>query len=245
MGLPLVFIPGLTEYKESFLFQFSGLRDRYRVISYDVRAGDNPDILALAEDLGKLLDGLRLPSAVIAGHSFGGLIAQQFAQLHPDRTTALVLISTFAKAPDTNQGKLLRYMSSAHIGEEEGVIAGLKRVLGLAQPVASNDEDDHFGWVAKQAAKTTSATVSERIRAIRQFDSRPWLEQVWVPLLILVGQNDRPPFLSAAQMIQRGTPDSVVEVIEGAAHFPHIERLDLVNSYIDDFIGSRLMSLVD
>lgn len=149
VGLPLVFIPGLTEYKESFLFQFSGLRDKYRVISYDVRAGDNPDVLALAEDLGKLLDGLRLPSAVIAGHSFGGLIAQQFAQLHPDRTTALVLMSTFAKAPDTKQGKLLRYMSSAHIGEEEGVVAGLKRMLGLAQTVVSNDEDDHFGWVAK------------------------------------------------------------------------------------------------
>ena len=154
-------------------------------------------------------------------------------------------MSTFAKAPDTKQGKLLRYMSSAHIGEEEGVVAGLKRMLGLAQTVVSNDEDDHFGWVAKQAAKTTSATVGERIRAIRQFDSRPWLEQVWVPLLVLVGQNDRPPFLSAAQMIQRGTPDSIVEVIEDAAHFPHIERHDLVTSYIDDFIGSRLMSMVD
>lgn len=244
VGLPLILIPGITEYKESFLYQFRGMSDKYRVISYDVRASGSQDIAAHSEDLAKLLDGLRLPSAVIAGHCFGGLIAQQFAQAHPDRTTALILISTFAKAPDNNQGKLLRYMSSAHIGEEEGTVAAVKRAIGMAK-LPQYDPEDHLGWVAKQAAKTSQRTINERIRAIRAFDSRPWLEQIWAPLLLLVGQHDRPPFLSAAQMIQRGTPDSVVEVIEGAAHFPHIERHDLVNSYIDDFIGSRLMSLVD
>lgn len=244
-GLPMVFIPGVTEYKESFDFQLRGLSDRYRIISYDVRpTGDQETIKDLAEDLAKILDGLRLASAVIAGHCFGGLIAQQFASLYPERTTALVLISTFAKAPDPSQSKLLRYMSSAHQEDPAGALARLARFVGLA-PRPEYDPDSFLDWVAMQAAKTSSQCVHSRIRMTRAFDSRPWLEQLWMPLLILVGQNDRPPFLSAAQMIQHATPDSCLEVIEGTGHFPHIQRHDLVNLYIDDFIKTRLLSLVD
>ncbi|MEI6913663.1 MAG: alpha/beta hydrolase [Armatimonadota bacterium] len=247
VGLPIIFIPGITEYKESFDFQLRGLSDRYRVISYDVRSttdAKESSIESLAQDLAGFLDSLRLASAVIAGHCFGGLIAQQFAMTWPERTTALVLMSTFAKAPDPSQAKLLRYMSSAHQNDPEGALARLAKFLGMTQP-EEFDEDDFLGWVAKQSAKTPQATINARIRAIRQFDSRPWLEQLWKPLLMMVGENDRPPFLSAAQMIQRSTPDSVVEVMEGCDHFPHIARHDTTNLYIDDFIKSRLISLVE
>ncbi|MCC6485683.1 MAG: alpha/beta hydrolase [Armatimonadetes bacterium] len=245
VGLPMVFIPGITEYKESFEFQFRGLSDRYRVISYDVRTTSGSETIEdLAEDLAKLLDSLRLASAVIAGHSFGGLIAQQFAYLHPERTTALVLLSTFAKAPDPSQAKLLRYMSSGHQNDPEGAMARLARFVGLG-PKPVFDPDSFLDWVAMQTAKTPLSCVHSRIKMIRDFDSRPWLEQLWMPLLALVGQHDRPPFLSATQMIQRATPDSCLEVVEDTGHFPHIQRHDLVNLYIDDFLKTRLLSLVD
>ncbi len=247
VGLGIVFIPGITEYKESFQFQLRGLSDRYRVISYDVRTSESGapiGIQELSKDLGNLMDGLRVPSAVIVGHCFGGLIAQHFAMEHPDRTTALVLMSTFAKAPDQNHAKLLRYMSSGHQDDPDSAIEKLKDILGLRPPKVY-DEDDHLDWVVKQSAKTSPTAIQSRINMAREFDSRPWLDQLWMPLLLLVGQHDRPAFLSAAQMMQRATPDSTLEVIDGAGHFPHIERHDLVNYYIDDFVGTRLTSLIE
>jgi hypothetical protein len=38
-GMPIVFIPGLAEFKEAFAYQTRGLHEHYRVISYDVRRG--------------------------------------------------------------------------------------------------------------------------------------------------------------------------------------------------------------
>lgn len=248
IGLPIVFVPGLTEYKESFQFQLRGLSDRYRVIAYDVRPASpttpNYDIDVLTNDLGKLLDSLRIPSAVIAGHSFGGLIAQRFAHLHPERTTALVLISTFSKAPLHWQGKLLRYMSASHLDEPDSFWARLMLSMGFAKP-KEYEEDDFLGWVKLQAAKTSHETVAARIKVVKQFDSRSFLDSFWMPVLLAVGQHDHAPFLAAAQMIERFAPDSLLEVIEGTGHFPHIERHDLLNYAIDDFIGSRLSALID
>ncbi len=247
VGLPLVLIPGIEEYKESFLYQLRGLSDRYRVVSYDVRDasdGNCGDIEVLVQDLSNLMNTLRLTSAVIGGHSFGGLIAQQFAKTYPQRTSALLLISSFAKAPTQNNGKLLRYMGSGHRYEPESTGARLMKALGFAKPPEYNPED-HLDWVATQAAKTAPATVQARLHIAKTFDSRPWLEQLWMPLMAVVGQHDRPPFLSAAQMIQRATPDSEVEVIPDTEHFPHIQRHDLVNNSIDDFLSARLVSLID
>ena len=247
VGLPLVFIPGIEEYKESFDYQLRGLSDRYRVLAYDVREhedGQAGDLSVLVEDLARLLDRLRLPGAVIAGHSFGSLIAQLFARTYPERTTALILISGCAKAPTQNPHTLLRYLGSGHILEPESGWERLLIRLGLRKP-EEPELEEHLAWVSKQAAKTSQATLRDRLTIVRQFDSRPWLERLWMPLLLIVGQHDRPPFLSAAQLLQHLTPDSVVEVVEGAAHFPHIERHDLTNAFIDEFLAARLTSLVD
>lgn len=246
VGLPLIFIPGLTEYKESFDYQLRGLSDRYRVISYDVRPGGGSDytIASLADDLTRFMDSLRISSAVIAGHCFGGLIAQEFARTHPERAAALVLISSFAKAPTHSNSKLLRMMSSGHQNDPEGWWAKLLISLGMIKkrPIS---HDEYLAWVSMQAAKTPADSVKERLRVVRHFDSRKWLEQLWMPTLLLVGEYEQPAFLSSAQMIQRGAPESIVEVIEESGHYPHIERHDQVNLYMDEFLHRRLMSLIE
>lgn len=247
VGLPVIFIPGITEYKESFDFQLRGLSDRYRVISYDVRSASDGGMLsieALATDLCRLMEALRLSSSVIVGHSFGGLIAQQFAQMYPDRTASLVLISTFAKAPDHNSGKLMRLMSSGKMSEPESAWKRFKISLGMEKPETIAPEE-FLGWVSMQSAKTTQATVQSRLDAIKHFNSLPWLEHLWKPLLIISGELDRTPILSAAQMLYRATADSALEVVPGVGHFSHIERHDMVNQFIDDFVGKRLVSLVE
>lgn len=71
-----------------------------RVVSYD-RAGfgssDEADHAAsaadAADDLARLLDAMRVDgSVVLAGHSFGGLIARVFEQRHSGRVAGLVLV---------------------------------------------------------------------------------------------------------------------------------------------------------
>lgn len=247
VGLPLICIPGIEEYKESFLYQLRGLSDHYRVISYDLREAadgqaDNADVLA--EDLKKFMDSLRLSAAVVIGHCFGGLVAQRFASIYPQRTAALVLLSTFAKAPTTHPATLLRAMSSGHLNDPDSPWQRFLQKLGMYHP-PEPEVDDHLLWVSRQAAKTSRETLQQRLKLVRAFDSRPYMEQIWMPTLLMVGDRDRTPFLSSAQFMEGALPEPYLEVIEGAGHFPHIERHDLVNQYLDEFLAARLTALLD
>ena len=48
---------------------------------------------ALAQNTANLLDELRIDSAIVLGHSMGGMLAVRFALMYPERTTQLVLLN--------------------------------------------------------------------------------------------------------------------------------------------------------
>jgi pimeloyl-ACP methyl ester carboxylesterase len=81
----------------------AALRDRYRVVRYDVRGHGGsavppgPYTLAqMAGDARALLDGLDIEAVHFVGMSMGGCIAMAFALDHPDRVRSLVLCDTTA-----------------------------------------------------------------------------------------------------------------------------------------------------
>jgi lipase len=74
------------------------LRDRMRVVAYDLRghgrspwSGDQSPA-AHAADLGEVMTACGIDQAAILGDSFGARVAIEFAAAHGDRATALVLL---------------------------------------------------------------------------------------------------------------------------------------------------------
>ena len=252
-GVPVVFIPGITEFKEAFASQFRGLEDSYLVISYDVRRGlkraTDYTLELLTNDLHKLLEALKLDSAVICGHSFGGLIAMQFALEHPEQTSALVLVSSFPAAPQVSHERLLSAISSTghpfHKSLGTSFKAHMTRLLGrkTSGAQAMQAEVAAIRTVARPAAKTSQTTISQRMRIIDRADLRPALSEISAPTLVAVGARDRPFFLSSAQQLYERIPDASLEVIEGAGHFCHLARHDQFNAVVDEFLTEHLAEI--
>jgi pimeloyl-ACP methyl ester carboxylesterase len=76
----------------------------YRHLTYDVRgmgeSGGVPGPVSLsvwAQDLSDLMAALGIERAIIAGHSMGGAISQRFAIDFPEKTLALLLLSTSSR----------------------------------------------------------------------------------------------------------------------------------------------------
>ena len=100
-GDPIVFVHGsLSDYRV-WLDEVQALSAQYRVIAYSRRyhfpnrgGGDGSDYsMALHErDLAGLMDALDLPNAHLVGHSYGAVLAAQFAAKYPERVRSLVLI---------------------------------------------------------------------------------------------------------------------------------------------------------
>src|SRR5205085_5502776 len=85
--------------------QVPALAQRFRTVIFDNRGSGHSDkppgpytVAQMAEDAAGLLDALGIAWAHVAGHSMGGMIAQELAIGHPEKVARLALISTFARA---------------------------------------------------------------------------------------------------------------------------------------------------
>jgi pimeloyl-ACP methyl ester carboxylesterase len=101
----LVLIHGYTDSARDWAPIAPLLTPRFRLLIVDLRgqgASGKPDCcytrFDFAYDIKLLLNRLHIPSADIAGHSLGSLVAQTFAELWPESTRRLILISSTGTA---------------------------------------------------------------------------------------------------------------------------------------------------
>ena len=116
-GIPIVLIPGIQGRWEWMRPAVAALAKHHRVISFslcDERTSPFPCDPAKAFDnyisqVEIALDRARIDRAVIAGVSYGGLIATEFAARNPDRVSALVLANALHSSwqPDALQQRYL------------------------------------------------------------------------------------------------------------------------------------------
>jgi len=117
-GIPIVLIPGLQGRWEWMRPTVDALAKHHRVITFslcDERSSPFPCDLAKAfenyvEQVDLALDRAGVDTAIIAGVSYGGLIASEYAARRPARVAGLVLASALHKTwqPDLRQSRFLR-----------------------------------------------------------------------------------------------------------------------------------------
>jgi pimeloyl-ACP methyl ester carboxylesterase len=100
-GTPIVLVPGVQGRWEFFAPAVDALARSFRVITFSLcgELGSPPidperGIDCFVDQIEAALDACGIESAVICGVSFGGVAALRFAATHPERTAALVLVST-------------------------------------------------------------------------------------------------------------------------------------------------------
>ena len=95
------------------------LSGQYRVVRLDqrnagaTRASGSFSLLDIAADAAALLDYLKIEKAIIAGHAWGGRVAQVFARDYPHLVSGLVLCGTGGQFPATVPAAVLQQMGEA------------------------------------------------------------------------------------------------------------------------------------
>lgn len=181
----------------------------------------------------EVLDSRGIDSAVLAGFSMGGYICLAMARLAPERMRGLILLDTRETA-DTAEGRKGRYDSIAKV-EKEGVQpvidAMLPKMLTSAAPRTMKER------VREIMTSSTPDGVIAALRAMAERpDSTPFLPQISVPTLIIVGEEDpiTPP--ADADRMAAAIRGSRVVRVAGAAHLANYEKADEVNRAIAGFI---------
>jgi pimeloyl-ACP methyl ester carboxylesterase len=231
-GPAVLLTHGFSATAEMWNANMAVLSQRYKWILWDMRGHgrtDSPPDSALYSeelivgDMAALLDACGEKRAVIAGHSLGGYMSLAFHLTHPDRVKALILLDTGPgdKKDDARAGWNKRSEAMAKNFETKGLEA-----LGRSAEVLACSHRSAQGLAL--AARGMLAQRDGRI-----INS---LESVKVPTLVIVGSKDE-QYFAATDYMSGKIPGATKVVIPDAGHAPNIDRPEVFNKTVLEFMG--------
>jgi 3-oxoadipate enol-lactonase len=212
---------------------------------YGASASIEPyDMAGLAGALGALIEHLPDARIVLAGHSMGGMVVQEYmasaSLASRARIVALVLCATtpsFGRREGAWQAQFLaQRLAPLDAGRGMwGLAPGLAK--GMASPTAP---DDRVARAAVLMSAVPEPTYRRALSAITGFDRRSALRDLRVPVLCLAGDDDRnAPAAVMRQMAER-IPSGQFCGLPGVGHLMHMEAPQVVNTVLADFVRRAL-----
>jgi pimeloyl-ACP methyl ester carboxylesterase len=247
-GLPVVFLHAGVADRRMWAGEMRAVADAgYYVMSYDRRghgettAPDEP--FSHLNDLETVLDQLGIHAAVFVGSSMGGALAIDFAIEHPNRTIGLVLVGTAVSGedepilPEEAEGLI----DAAEYAMERGNLDSVNRIqahLWLDGPLEKSGRVD---GPARELFLAMNDQVLRNGPPRVEDEPDPAVDAVHAlttPVLLMVGELDFPHIVERHADLSDELENAFAVVIEGTAHLPNLERPDLFDSLLVEFLDA-------
>jgi len=246
-GLPLVtFANGLTQNADLWTAYAARLTARgYRVLAYDMLGQGQSAKPVLGTDfadhsriLAGLLDHVGAERTHLAGISFGGVIALDFAIRHGGRLSSLVLMSCFAE--------LTPQLEMLGVALHEGLTqVGLPYLQKLLYPMNMSS-----AWLGANRERIPEMmrggymgndlyALQNLMESFVRFESlTPRLGEIRCPVLIMNGEHDFFTPRECHELMRRNLPNCRLLLMPHAYHAFTLEMPDLTLRQIWEFMRS-------
>lgn len=182
----------------------------------------------------RLLDALGIEQAWFAGNSLGGWIALQLALDHPDRLRGIVSMGT--------GGAIVKTAAIAQHLDPDISTEGLRNAFGKFVTDPSMLEDDMIAARQQIAEYEVSTGRLARVMAARERDRhdlplRPeQLARLALPVLLVHGKQDVVIPAERTWELAGQIPTADALVLNGCGHWSMIERANVFNRALVDFV---------
>ena len=256
-GQPIIVLHGGPDFDHSYLLpDLDRLQDAFRLIYYDQRGrGRSADkvrpedvtLMSDLDDLDHVRQHFRLQSVVLLGHSWGAVLALEYALLHPTRVSRLILmnpapvsaadLTAFRKTyldkigADMDQQRAIVASAAYQAGDPEAVAA---RYRIHFKPALARLEDYEKLMARMQAAfRSQGSEGIVKARAVEDrlmldtwqvpgYDLLPKLHSLRIPTLVIAGDKDFFP-LEVAAHIADALPNAKLVTTKDCGHFAFLE----------------------
>jgi len=256
-GQSIIVLHGGPDFDHRYLLpDLDRLADTYRLIYYDQRGRGlsadqvQPEDVSMAseiEDLDRVSQHYGLESAVLLGHSWGAVLALEYALRHPERVSRLILANP---APASTQDvalfrKFYAEKMGAALKRQREIVDGAAYREGDPEAVAARyrlnfrpafyraDEYEKLMTAMKAAFFAQGKEGILKARAVENrlmretwekedYDLLPKLRNLNVPTLVIAGDQDFIP-ISVQEHIARAVPHGQLVVLKNCGHFAYME----------------------
>jgi proline iminopeptidase len=270
-GAPMIVLHGGPDFDIAYLLpELDRLSDKFHLIYYDQRGRGRSaeyvkpqDVTLESElsDLDKVREHFHLDKVVLLGHSWGTLLALEYAVRYPERVSRLLLMDPApASGADIDRFRKERV-------EKWPVLMELRKAIADTTAYKQADPDAvvayyriHFKPAFARSEEYEKLMIRMQARFIEQgkegilksravedrlvnetwgspngYDLHPKLKNLNVPTLIITGDHDFFPF--AAEHIAQAIPRARLITLKDCGHFPYLECPAPLREQIDAFFG--------
>ena len=227
----LVLLHGSGGDSSVWEYQLAGLADRRPVIAVDLPGHGRSqgsivhDTEAYAEWLKLLTDALNLSAFVLAGHSLGGIIAQQFARTFPEMLKGLVLIGTG-----------MRFIIPTGYLDMLDQDFATACVISCKQAFAAHMNADMLGRGLAMLHRNGPDVLLRDLSLCAGFDSTAWARKLAMPCLIICGKQDVITPYALSHELTKAITGSTLKLIDESGHMVMQEQPEIFNKEISLFI---------
>ena len=271
-GRPIIVLHGGPDFDHSYLLpDLDRLKDTFRLIYYDQRGRgksaenvrpEDVTLMSDLDDLDRVRQHFQLDSVVLLGHSWGAVLALEYALHHPTRVSHLILmnpapasaadLTAFRKTylekigTDMERQQAIKASAAYQSGDPEAVAA---RYRIHFKPALARRKDYEKLMATMQAAFRNQGSAGiVKARAVEDrlmldtwqipgYDLLPKLHSLRIPTLVIAGDKDFFP-LEIAAHISHALPNAKLVTTKDCGHFAFLECPGAVRTALLDFFKS-------
>lgn len=239
---PLVFVHGYLGGSSQWLEQVEALSEFFEVITPDLPGYGLNNTLQAPESIGgfaayilEQLDKLGIDDFHLVGHSMGGMVAQEIVVRAPQRVKKLVLYGTGPVG--IMPGRFESIDESKQRLINEGVEINARRIS--AKWFAQGTDSCTYQACADIAAQASSQAALAGLTAMEDWSGTASLAGIASPTLVLWGDRDQSYQWALPEKLWREIPDASLSVVPGCSHAVHLEKPQLFNAILLDFLAAE------
>lgn len=238
-GDPIIFAHGWLSDINIWKSQIEYFSKNRNIIVYDQRGHGKSDkyvdcdysILSMSNDIGEIIQQLKLDNVTLVGHSMGGMASMLFAVNNPKKISRLVLVGTSAKM--SFSVRLFIWLLFNIFPYKTFIDGCVDTLYYKPSEQVKRDAIEKGLKVPKNIANSYLTEFSKK------FDIRDRLSEIKVPTFIIVGKDDTSTPVNDAKYLNSHIEGSTLEVIPNCKHMPMIDCADIFNSILDKFMINR------
>ena len=245
-SVPLLLVHGFPLDHSMWRYQIESLSKHTRVICPDLTGFGKSrptrwitDYLMglYAIHLAEFLDALEIERVDFCGLSMGGYIGWQFWRNHHAQIRKLIACDTRAIAdpPEVARGRRMMAKTIERDGAESIIAGGMiEKLFASTSLVQNQDIIEQTNLVI--AATDPSAIAAAQLGMSVRPDVTPWLANIDVETLVVVGSEDVISPVDEMKDIAGAIPGAKFVEIPNAGHMAPLERPEAFNAAVVDFL---------
>ena len=206
-GRAVIFLHGIGSGKEGWHHQITPVVEAgFTFIAIDAPGFGNtplpaePGFATHRQSVLDVMDHLEIASAILVGHSLGGMTAQDIAAEQPGRVDGLVLSATSPAFGRPDGDFQRQFLKSRLEPFEQGLSMAEFAAQFSSRLLAKNSTDAALREVKRVLSRIDIAAYKSAMMTLTQFDRRAALADIAVPCLLIAGDEDAN---APAQMMEK------------------------------------------